>query len=641
MKKLLLSVFMLLGFLAISVAGEDILFSVGDTKVSRQEFEYIYNKNNFNNKANYSRESLEDYLQLYVNFRLKVKEAEAQGLDTSARFKTELAAYEKQLLEAYVEKAIFDSLVYQEYQRGQKDVCISHIFISHTQPNGADAAALAKDYYQKIKAGTAYNEMAKLSDDKQTASKNGNIGWFNSYQISFAEIEDAVYAMKPGEISAPVKTRIGYHILRLDSVRIALPKIKAAIIKRYYSPTDTGYLSEQSAKAAIDAAYAELKKNVPFEQVVQNYSEDESSRSNKGVLDWFGINTYHKKFEESVYALKDGAYSAPFKTATAWYIVKRLETAPVKPFESVAPSLKAKLQSLQQYQHQIDKFIEQLSEKWKIAYFPAATERFQERLNRIALTTPFVYKDTLPAAVILKIGDKEITENQLGKNIQSVFYTVNPGLGTDKISMLVKNAIHGQILEQYKQEIKTTHPEFKMLMNEYRNGIMIFNLSESNVWEKASADTAGLRTYYNLHKEDFKAKKKATLRTFYANNAKQAKSLYKLVAKKPDMTDEEMKSNMISLGIVEPEVHVLSVDEESAKSKLEKAFIAKPSKQGSRYLITQLYNIQPERMRALEECRGYVVAAYQEELEKKWVDELRKKYPVVIEEQVLDSMIKK
>lgn len=179
MKKLLLSVFMLLGFLAISVAGEDILFSVGDTKVSRQEFEYIYNKNNFNNKANYSRESLEDYLQLYVNFRLKVKEAEAQGLDTSARFKTELAAYEKQLLEAYVEKAIFDSLVYQEYQRGQKDVCISHIFISHTQPNGADAAALAKDYYQKIKAGTAYNEMAKLSDDKQTASKNGNIGWFN------------------------------------------------------------------------------------------------------------------------------------------------------------------------------------------------------------------------------------------------------------------------------------------------------------------------------------------------------------------------------------------------------------------------------------------------------------------------------
>ena len=107
------------------------------------------------------------------------------------------------------------------------------------------------------------------------------------------------------------------------------------------------------------------------------------------------------------------------------------------------------------------------------------------------------------------------------------------------------------------------------------------------------------------------------------------------------MTDEEMKSNMISLGIVEPEVHVLSVDEESAKSKLEKAFIAKPSKQGGRYLITQLYNIQPERMRALEECRGYVVAAYQEELEKKWVDELRKKYPVVIEEQVLDSMIKK
>jgi peptidyl-prolyl cis-trans isomerase SurA len=187
-----------------------VLFTVGETKVKKSEFENIYKKNNFNNKADYSRKSLDDYLNLYVNFRLKVKEALSQGLDKNDRFKEELKTYETQLLDSYLDKEIADKLIKQEYERSKIDVNLSHIYISFKEINEKEAMVKMQSLQQKLKSGMDFTEVAKFSDDKNTLNKGGNLGWFNSYQIALPEIEDAAYSMKAGDFSEIIQTRLGY-----------------------------------------------------------------------------------------------------------------------------------------------------------------------------------------------------------------------------------------------------------------------------------------------------------------------------------------------------------------------------------------------------------------------------------------------
>jgi len=641
-KNLLVSLVLLLAISFSIVAQDNILFSVGDTKVKKSEFEYIYQKNNFNNKADYSRKSLEDYLNLYVNFRLKVKEAFSQGLDKNDRFKDELSSYEKQLLDSYVDKDIADKLIKQEYERSKTDVNVSHIFISTSNINEKEAFVKAQQILQQIKDGSlTFENAAKLSEDKQTAQKGGKLGWFNSFQMSLPEIEEAVYNMKLGEVSDIIKTRLGYHILKLNEVRAARPKIKVAIIKRFFPITDTSAAAKKLVEDTIQLAYSKLKANEPFDKVVALYSEDELTKNNKGELDWFGINAYAKNFEETAYGLKDGEFSLPFKTSTAWYIVKRIETAKSLSYEESVAVLKAKMQNAPQYQYQMDKYLTKLSEKLGVKSYTENYAGFKSRLNILAQVSPFAYTDTIIAKPMLQIGAKIYTENDFGKKIQESFYTLYVKNGNDKYDELIKKAKQDLIVEYYKNDIKENNPEYKSLMDEYRNGIMIFALSEKNIWNRASDDSAGLATFYNEHKADFNLKKRATVRTIFADNNKQANAIYKLISANKEISDEILIEKMKTLGIASPKINSQVQSEGKATANINIESISKPIASENKFQITQVYNLQPPKARVFEECRGYVVAAYQEYLEKQWIEQLKQKYPVSLNKDIFESMVKK
>lgn len=641
-KNLLLLTILIFSSLFVANAQDDFLFTIGDTKVQKSEFEYIYKKNNFNNKADYSRKSLEDYLNLYINFRLKVKEAIAEGLDKNERFKEELNVYEKQLVDSYVDKDILEKLIKQEYERSKTDVNVSHIFFA-VSSNGDMTAAETKasEALKKIKEGTPYEDVAKISEDLKTANKGGKLGWMNSYQISFPEIEEAVYKMKTGEVSGLIKTSLGYHIIKLNETRPARPKLKVAIIKRFFPLGDTTAKGIKTTEDSIQAAYAQLKANVPFEKVVQQYSEDEQSKTNKGELDWFGINTYAKIFEETAYGLKDGQYSQPVKTATAWYIIKRLETSKSLSFEEAAPVLKSKLQNLPQYQYELDKFIQKLYPKFSIKQFSENNASFKQRLSDLALTTPFTYRDTIAPKNLLQIGNKTFNENDFGKKIQETYYMIYPKAGADKNDALIKNAQQFFILEYYKNDIKESNQEYKALMDEYRNGIMIFALSEKNIWNKASEDSTGLITYYNEHAQDFNLKKRATVRVITANTATQANSIYKILQADKTISDEALTDKINALKIAGYKINTQMLDETKTKLNVSVPSLTIPKLVNNKYQITQISDPLPEKKRAFEECRGYVVAAYQEYLEKKWMEELKLKYPVSINKATFEGLVKK
>lgn len=642
LRNLLALTFMVFIFNGLIFAQDAELFSVGDTKVNKSEFEYIYNKNNFNNRADYSKKSLDDYLNLYVNFRLKVKEALAEGLDKSERFKEELNAYEKQLLDSYLDKDILDKLVKVEYERSQTDINVSHIFFVVGQDGSFDAAyEKAKEVEKKIKEGLSFEDAVTFSDDIRSAKNAGNLGWFNSYQIAFPEVEEAIYNLKIGEVSAPVKSRMGYHILKVNDTRPARPKLKVAVIKRYFPLGDTSSAGIKNAEDSINAAYTKLKNKVPFENVVLQYSEDDITKENKGQLEWFGINTYAKVFEETAYSLNDGQFSKPFKTNTAWYIIYRMETSKPLSFEEATPLLKMKLPSLPVFQYESDKFMVQLRSKLNVTEFEENKLNFFNRIDTLAKTQPFLYKDTSVAKKLLQVGNTIYDENKFGKKIQELYYSVNPGLGVNKNDALYKNAVDFFIMEYYKNTIKENVPEYKLLMDEYRNGIMIFSLSEKNIWNKASEDSVGLLTYYNNHITDFNLKKRATVRTITTTDKKAALEIIKMLQVEKNITDDLILEKIQKTYSIKPQINTETVDENNAKIDISTAKITGPVLENGIYTVTQIGSLQPEKTRTFQECRGYVVAAYQGFLEKEWIKELKQKYPVSIKEDVLQSMVKK
>lgn len=358
-------------------------------------------------------------------------------------------------------------------------------------------------------------------------------------------------------------------------------------------------------------------------------------------MDWFGINAFAKVFEDNVYALKDGEYSAPFRTPTAWYIVKRIETQKPLSYDETVPVLKSKLQNLPQYQYELDKYIDKLSEKLAVKEFKDNYPVLKKRLIMFADAAPFKYRDTIAPKLLLEIGSKKYNENDYGKQIQDVFYTVYPKPGLDKYDALIKNATQYFIMEYYKNDIRENNREYKALMDEYRNGIMIFSLSEKFIWNKASDDSVGLLEYYNAHKADFNLKKRATVRTITADNFKQSQSLYKLLQTDAAITDEALTTKMKALGISDPKINSQVAEEGKTTLNIYAASLNKPVADGSKYKIVQVYNPLPEKTRAFDECRGYVVAAYQEYLEKKWIGELKQKYPVHINNDIFETLVKK
>ncbi|MCB9034900.1 MAG: peptidylprolyl isomerase [Chitinophagales bacterium] len=634
--KRFLPILLIFSFVTNSKASDEVLFTVGGKPVTQSEFEYIYTKNNFNNQANYSKQSLDDYLNLYINFRLKVEEALALGLDKDEKLNAELNTYEKQLLNAYIDKEVLDKVLQTEYDRSKQDVNISHIFIASNQGDDDEIAEQKiKNIYQTLQKGNInFEDLVYMSDDKASAAKNGNLGWYNSYQIIYPEIENAVYSLKKGEISQPIKTKLGYHILKLNDTRTALPKIKVAVIKKF-KPLDGDSTRSKQVADDVQNIYNQLKKGADFTEMVNLYSEDELSKKNGGILPWFGINEFFSGFEDAAYSLKNiGDISKPIETKSAWYIIQKLDEQKPVGYNEAAITLKTKLLNSNQYDYALDQFLNKQKAENNLVIDNHNRVLFLQRLQDLAKTYPFKYQEKDNPLTVATIGNVDINENDLGKNIEKIYYSFNVDKNIDRNYALIDEAINMMVLENFKQNVKDNNTEFNQLMNEYKNGIMIFDLSEKNVWNVAASDSAGIENYYNTHLNEFTTPSTMDTRTFELSNKKVAKKIYKTIKLTPDIATNAVIDQAKVLGdkSVTVDKQVDEVDKNSPSVLY--------SSDGTKYFIVQECNFNESKVKPLDECRGFVIAAYQNQIEKDWINTLQTKFPVNINEKVLQKMIK-
>jgi peptidyl-prolyl cis-trans isomerase SurA len=627
------------------------LFTIAGEPVTVGEFEYVYTKNNINNQADYSEKSLTEYLELYKNFRLKVREAEAQRLDTISSLMNELEGYRKQLAKSYLtDKEISEKLLQEAYERSQRDVNASHILIKCDEnANPQDTLAAFKkamSIRQRLLKGEDFGKLAReFSDDPSAKENNGDLGWFSVFQMIYP-FETAAYSLKPGEISMPVRTQFGYHIVKLNQTRPAQGEIRVAHILLKF-PEGATEEQKKNVGVRIDSIYqAIVSGSMSFEEAVARFSEDRTTRTKKGELPWFGTGRMVAEFEETAYALKaDGDISKPVRTPYGWHIIKRLEKRPLPQFNEIKAELKRKVERDSRSQVAKSILIERIKKENNFKEFPAHKK---EVFNLIDSS---VTKGNWTAGELAQMNKPLFTlaNLTLSQGDFATFVEKNAKRRGDKnkdqlLEEYYANFVSQTALDYEESQLEKKKPEFKALMKEYRDGILLFELTDRSVWSKASKDTLGLQAFHEQNKNKYLWGNRLHVVIFNTTDKTLADKAYKMAIKKKDPEQIKAKLNKpdspAKISTLEGKYEKGQynvVDEIEWKTGVTPVKMLDDS--SYRFIVVKAL-LAPEP-KTLKEAKGYVVSDYQEYLEKTWISELRRKYPIIVNEDVLKALIKK
>ncbi|HRN93719.1 MAG: peptidylprolyl isomerase [Chitinophagales bacterium] len=628
------------------------LFTVAGEPVTVGEFEYVYTKNNVNNQADFSEKSLSEYLDLYKNFRLKVKEAEALKLDTITSLMTELSGYRKQLAKSYLtDKEISEKLLQEAYERSLRDVNASHILIKCDENANPQDTMLAykkaMSIRQRLIKGEDFGKLARENSDDPSAKDNdGNLGWFSVFQMIYP-FESAVYSLKPGEVSMPVHTQYGYHIVKLNSSRPAQGEIHTAHLLLKF-PEGANDAQKKKIATQIDSIYqAIVSGKVSFEDAVAQFSEDRTSRNKKGDLPWFGTGRMVPQFEEAAFALKnDGDISNPVQTAYGWHIIKRLEKRDAPKYDEVKSTLKRKIERDSRSQVAKGILVEKIKRENNFKDFPANKKEF------FAAVDSTITKGTLNTAELEKLNKPlfTIANNTYSQADFAGYISKNAKHRGDKnkeqlLEEYYENFVAQSALDYEESQLETKKPEFKSLMKEYRDGILLFELTDREVWSKASKDTVGLNAFHEQNKNKYMWGNRVQAVIYNTTDKTLAEKAHKMALKK-NADEEKIKAK---LNKPDAAAKISTIDGKYEKGqynvideidwKVGVTPVKMLDDSSYRFIVVKAL-VAPEP-KTLKEAKGYVVSDYQEYLEKTWLDNLRRKYPIKVNESVLKALIKK
>lgn len=636
---------------------DPVLFSIDDKPVHLSEFKYIYSKTN-GDKADYSKASLQEYLELYTNFKLKVNKAKAMRLDTISSLKQELDGYRRQLADSYlIDREVTEKLVDEAYERTKQDVDVSHIMIS-LPANASPADTLAAftkimEAKKKLEGGEDFAATAMVYSTDKSVNKNmGHIGYVTAlFPNGFYSLETAAYNGPIGKLQGPIRTNGGYHLLMVHGRRPARGEIEVAHVMVRLDKFPDGI----KARWAIDSLYTALQGGADFEEIARASSMDQATASKGGYIGFFGINRYERPFEDAAFSLKnDGDYTMPIQTSIGWHIIKRISLKQNEPFTVVKSRLQNQIKQDARYEAARLKMIERIKKESNFTEDRTTLNNFIATLEADTTKSFLTYRWKAPETPSTKplfsfgnahkmtLGDFEDYAAKASRKRQQM-----SGSGIEEtVNALYSDFVSETALKHEEKLLDTKYPEFKSLMREYEEGVMLFEVTKMEVWDKASADSVGLAAFFEKNKANYKWEERAVL------------SQYSLVEKAKDKINqvrEFAKTN-------NPETVLANFNTEEDKilSRTEKQYekgrnevvdkmewkagalsAVEISKRDKSYNFFKLEEVLAPGQKTLAEARGYVVADYQDFLEKRWLESLRKEYKVKTNEKVFNSLVKK
>ena len=634
-----------------AIAQQDpVLLEVNGKKVTKSEFLQIYLKNNNNPK--YDKQTLDEYIELFKKFQLKVAEAEALGYDTIPKLKRELEGYQKQLAQPYLtDNEMNKALVAQAYERMKTEVRASHILIK-VEPNASPEDTL-KAYKRiislrdKILKGEDFATVAKSkngSEDPSSEANGGDLGYFTAFQMVYP-FEEAAYSLKVGEVSQPVRTRFGYHILKVTDKRDTRGTMKAAHLMIAASKESDTDETIEKARAKANEIYEKLAAGENFDDLVKAYSDDPSSSSNGGVLPLFGTGATTRmipEFEEAAFALtKDGDFSKPIQTNFGFHIIKRLELTPLKSLDELKKEIESRVNRDDRANLTQNSYVEKLKKEYKFEDKKSAEsiKWFEKNIDSSVFKGEFDLSKIKTDEPMFVLNGKTYTQKDFAQYINQ-----NPrnsrGLPLNEIakkqySEWEKNTV----IELEKTNLPAKYPEYKALMNEYHDGILLYEIMSDKVWNKAMTDSTGLKAFYEANKSNYVWDKRYDAVVYESVSPDVAKQVYKLAKK--NLTSDSI-TKIINANS-ELNLRVRSGKFELSKTPYLKDQPLKKGKNkpyafdGKNYVVV-LNEVIEAKNKEISEAKGLITSDYQTYLEKEWLKELEKKHKIKINEEVLYSL---
>ena len=630
------------------------MLNIADETITKGEFLKVYQKNNTKGES-LERQALEEYLDLYINFRLKVREAMVLGMDTIKSFRDELSSYRKQLAQPYlVDNDALDAMTREAHSRKLQDVRTSHILIKVDKTSSAADTLAAwnkiTDLRKRIMKGEDFSKVAieasddpsakdRTADGRKTKGNYGDLGYFTAFDMVYP-FENVAYKLKIGEVSQPVRTDYGYHLIKVTDKLPAMGKVQIAHIMLVFPKNGTLDDSLSVADSA-NMAYKLLQSGTDFATVAKQFSDDKSTADKGGVLPWFGVNRMLPDFIQAISKLKKtGDYCEPFQSDFGWHILKLNDRKPIGNYDEEKEEIRQKINNNDRLKEAQKSFLAKVKAEYGFGEDLVAARELA------TLVTDSIFNASWKASEastlvkpVVTIGTRTCTQTDFAG-----FLAKSQRKGPKKdIPAYVYNQYleftDDNILKYADSQLENKYPDFRSLMNEYHDGILLFDLTDKKVWTKAVKDTLGLQAFHEKNKGNYMWEDRVEASIFTIEDMSIARKLLKSIKK--GLPNEVILSNFNKDTIRKVSVeHKKYIRGENAilDSVDWKPATIGPFNRNGKNLIVLVHRAVAPEPKLLNEARGLITADYQNFLEKEWIAELRSKYPVKVNRDVFDSI---
>ena len=626
-------------FINAQILDSDILFTISEEPVLANEFVRVYNKN-LNLVQDDSQKEVESYLELFINYKLKLAEARFLGYDKDPVYLRELRSYKNQLTQNYLtDSNVTDDLVLEAYDRTLNEIRVQHVLVrvKEFETDTLQAYTEIQAFQERLKNDTFESLKKEIHDGKSVFVED--LGFFTAFKMVY-NFETTAYNTKVGEISNPFRTKFGFHVLKVLEKRKSKGQVSVAHIMIANTQKDTTLVT----KDRIQELYRLLLQGEDFGNLAKQFSDDKSSSMRNGKLKPFKSGQINSiSFENTAFSLKEkGDISEPIQTEFGWHILKLINKQPVDEFKKIKENLEDQVRKDSRSQLVKVKMLDNLLTQYKLKglipdlallksniIYNASNNSWELSDNfndlRSILTiqkTSYSYRDFL---IFLNKNNKLINKNQATKLTLNKQY---------------KLFLEQSIFQYHKDNLENENQDFANILNEYREGLLLFELMQDKIWEGAKNDSVGIKAFYNLNKEDYLWPDRVVGSVVRSSNLKNIKKVRKLWIKgnTNQMIDEllnKTKQNVIfsngefALGESPlPESFTIRV----------KSPISKVIEENNSFYVVNVNEFKPQSQKSLEEAKGQLISDYQTKLEAQWILELKSKFDVNVNQDIFQKV---
>ena len=634
------------------------LITLGDNNISAKEFMDVYEKNNVKSDV-IDKKNVDEYLDMYINFKLKVIEAENRKMDTLPKFVKEYDGYRKQLAKPYFSNdAATEILVDEAYERMQWDLNASHILIK-CDPHAVPADTLkaynrAMELRKRVLSGEDFGEVATEASNDPSArdtvvnkrsykGNHGNLGYFSVFDMVYP-FETGAYNTKVGEVSMPVRSDFGYHIIKVNSKTPACGMIKAAHIFLAVDEKDP-LKSDSVVKAKIYNIYNEIDKDGKnWDIIVKKYSDDKGSASHGGTLTPFKVSQIVPEFINEVKKLNDNEFSEPIKTSYGYHIVKLISKSGVKSLDEEKENITKRVEKDMRAKLSDEMVLKRIMKENKFKEYVKVKDAFIATIDTTLQQGAYKVSEGVDVnKVLFKFKKDEYKISDFIEYIKQ-HQSAQPFMTSASYAYQLYDEFLKESAFAYEDaHLEEKYPDFKLLVQEYHDGILLFDLMDKEVWKKAELDTAGIRAYYEQNKENYMWGKRVKTILMTVHNEESLVRAEEII--KQNISADSIRSiikaeSLKGVTVKSPYFQQgdnVDIDETEWVVGTIRVI---PSTVDKSTKIVKILDVREPEPKTYKEARGVITSAYQTQLEADWLEALKEKYPVTVNEKILEKVRK-